>query len=149
MSDSISSDRRTFLRRGAMGAGAFWMFSLPEFAVRQAYGQSMGTSPYGPISPKIDQTTGLPLIQLPDGFKYWSYSWTGDTMSDGVACPNLHDGMAVVDYVRSSDSEAALGDDDDQGWRGNGRGDDDDRRQRSSKIILVRNHEGDVGQPYL
>ena len=56
-----------------------------------------GVSPYGPISPKLDESTGLPLLKLPDGFRYWSYSWTGDVMSDGVRCPNLHDGMAVVD----------------------------------------------------
>ena len=28
--------------------------------------------------------------------RYVSYSWTGDVMSDGVPCPSLHDGMAVV-----------------------------------------------------
>ena len=148
----VKTDRRAFLRRGAMGAGAVWAMSLQELAARGAHRGPVvinGVSPYGPIRPQKDETTGLELLQLPDGFRYWSYSWTGDVMSDGVACPNLHDGMAVVDYVRSSDSEAALGDDDDQGWPGPGRGEDDDRRQRSSRIILVRNHEGDVGQPYL
>jgi uncharacterized protein len=30
--------------------------------------------PYGPVSPKLDETTGLPLLQLPDGFRYISYS---------------------------------------------------------------------------
>src|SRR5918999_5181136 len=54
-------------------------------------------SPYGPISPKLDESTGLPLLKLPDGFRYQSFSWTGDLMSDDVKCPNLHDGMAVVD----------------------------------------------------
>ena len=49
-----------------------------------------------PISPKLDETTGLPLLQLPDGFRYISYSWTGDPLRDGTLCPNLHDGMAVV-----------------------------------------------------
>jgi hypothetical protein len=69
------TDRRTFLGKGA--AGAVWIASLQQFAVRQAAA--------GPI--------GLPLIQLPGGFSYWTYSWSGQTMSDGVACPNLHDGM--------------------------------------------------------
>ena len=69
MSEILTSDRRTFLRRGAMGAGAGWMLSLAEFAVRQAYGQLRSKSPYGPISPKLDETTGLALIQLPDGFR--------------------------------------------------------------------------------
>jgi hypothetical protein len=86
---------------------------------RRADGAAIA-SPYGPISAKIDETTGLPLIQLPDGFRYLSYGWTGDVMADGVRCPNAHDGMAVVDA------------------EGN-----------SGRIILVRNHEGGSGVPYL
>ncbi len=141
MSDLFTSDRRTFLRRGAMGAGAFWMFSLPEFAARQAYGEPLSGSPYGPISPKLDETTGLPLIQLPEGFKYWSYSWTGDIMSDGVACPNLHDGMAVVDELNSRELGEIQGD----GRRPDG----DDDRGGSRRLVLVRNHEGGGGVPYV
>jgi len=110
------SDRRAFLRRGAMGAGAFWALSLHELSARAAHQGGPvvinGVSPYGPISPKKDQTTGLELLKLPDGFKYWSYSWTGDTLSDGVTCPNLHDGMAVVDHWRFDDDDD--GEDDDR-----------------------------------
>jgi hypothetical protein len=96
---SIGTDRRVFMRRGAMGVGALWMCSLQELSARAAFpGQVVvgGMSPYGPISPKRDGMTGLELLMLPDGFRYWSYSWNGDVMSDGVACPDLHDGMAVV-----------------------------------------------------
>jgi hypothetical protein len=96
---SIGTDRRLFMRRGAMGVGALWMFSLQELSARAGVpGQVAvaGMSPYGPIGPRKDGTTGLDLLMLPDGFRYWSYSWTGDVMSDGVACPDLHDGMAVV-----------------------------------------------------
>jgi hypothetical protein len=116
---NFTYDRRTFLRRGAMGAGALWALSLDPFMARRAYGAAIA-SPYGPISPKIDETTGLPLIQLPDGFRYMSYGWTGDLMSDNVRTPNLHDGMAVVDEEGTS-----------------------------GRIILVRNHEGGDGTPYL
>ena len=69
MTDPTMSDRRTFLRRGAMGAGALWMFSLQELTSRRAYGAPLTPSPYGPPSPKIDGTTGLALLQLPDGFE--------------------------------------------------------------------------------
>jgi uncharacterized protein len=153
----VNPDRRTFLRRGAMGAGAVWMLSLQELSARAGHRAPVvinGVSPYGPISPKKDETTGLELLKLPDGFRYWSYSWTGDEMSDGVVCPNLHDGMAVVDEWRSSDSEPAFDDNDGLSWRqesfrsGDDR-DDDDTRPRSGKIVLVRNHEGDVGDTYL
>jgi uncharacterized protein len=120
MTDFSAFDRRTFLRRGAMGAGALWAVSLAPFMARRTYGAALVPSPYGPISPKRDETTGLPLIQLPDGFRYLSYGWTGDVMSDGVRTPPLHDGMAVVEQ------------------QGN-----------SGHLIIVRNHEAAGGVPYV
>jgi uncharacterized protein len=120
MIETNKTDRRTFLRRGAMGAGAMWMLSLQELTSRRAYGAVLAPSPYGPVSPKADATTGLPLLQLPDGFRYLSYSWTGDPLNDGTPCPSLHDGMAVVDA------------------QGN-----------SGRLILVRNHEPAAGEPYI
>ena len=77
--------------RGAMGAGALWALSLQELSARGGHGNPVinGVSPYGGISPKKDETTGLELLKLPDGFKYWSYSWTGDRLQDGTPCPNL------------------------------------------------------------
>lgn len=121
MSEVVTPSRRTFLRRGAMGAGAYWMLSLAELNARKEYGSARAPfSPYGPVSPKIDETTGLPLIQLPDGFRYMTYGWTGDVMADGVKTPGLHDGMAVVDEEGTS-----------------------------GRLILVRNHEVGAGDPYL
>jgi secreted PhoX family phosphatase len=119
MTDFSTIDRRTFLRRGAMGAGALWAVSLDPFMARRAHGAAI-LSPYGEIQPAQDQTTGLWLLKLPPGFQYWSFSWTGDIMADGVRCPNLHDGMAVVDV------------------EGN-----------SGHLILVRNHESGAGGPYV
>ena len=139
MTKPATFGRRAFMRRGAMGAGALWALSLGELMGGQIV--AAVPSPYGPISPKLDQTTGLPLIQLPEGFRYWSYSWTGDIMSDGVACPNLHDGMAVVDEWNGPESGDAKPDDRRDG------GDDD--RGRSRRLVLVRNHEGAGGTPYL
>jgi secreted PhoX family phosphatase len=161
MTDS-AFDRRTFMRRGAMGAGAVWALSLQELSARSGHRRPIvnGVSPYGPISAKPDQSTGLPLIKLPDGFRYWSYSWTGDVMSDGVRCPNLHDGMAVVDYYLSRDGREDDDDDRDRGHSdyggSNGRDrdcgnddDDNDRLGRSGKVVLVRNHEGGAGPVYV
>ena len=160
MENLPKAGRRTFMRRGAMGAGAMWMLSLQELSARAGHRGPVvvnGVSPYGPVSPKKDQTTGLELLQLPDGFRYWSYSWTGDAMSDGVACPNLHDGMAVVDEWHSRDDRDDDDDHDDDHRAKGGRTkdssdrDDDDghRGRRSGRIVLVRNHEGGVGAPYL
>ncbi|HVG05318.1 MAG TPA: alkaline phosphatase PhoX [Burkholderiaceae bacterium] len=76
------------------------------------------TGPYGPPAPVRDQSTGLPLLQLPTGFQYTSFSWSGDAMADGRPCPDRHDGMAVVatrrvdggeEHVLIRNHERALG----------------------------------------
>ncbi len=76
-------DRRTFLRRGAMGAGALWAMSLAPFMARRAEGAAI-PSPYGDTFPTADEITGLKLLRLPAGFRYKSFSWTGDVMADDV-----------------------------------------------------------------
>ncbi len=120
MNESTTTDRRTFMRRGAMGAGALWALSLQDLMMQQLHAAPNVKSPYGDVIPTLDGTTGLPLLQLPEGFHYWSYGWTGDVMRDGVATPALHDGMAVVD-----------------------------QRGRSGKVVIVRNHEVSTGVPYV
>ena len=50
---------------------------------------------YGPLEPTIDGTTGLPLMLLPKGFRYVTFGWMGDEMSDGRRTPEAHDGMAA------------------------------------------------------
>ena len=50
---------------------------------------------YGPLNLVNDATTGLPLLELPDGFRYMTFGWTGDSMDDGRRVPPLHDGMAA------------------------------------------------------
>jgi len=96
-----SIDRRSFLTRSALAAGAVTMGT--PFAALLAAGprhvrRGRGPSPdYGPLVPAIDQTTGLPLLLLPQDFKYLSFGWTGEMMSDGLATPSSHDGMATFD----------------------------------------------------
>jgi secreted PhoX family phosphatase len=51
---------------------------------------------YGPLAPVADDETGLPLLKLPEGFRYRSLSWTTDAMTDGMPTPDLHDGMGVL-----------------------------------------------------
>src|SRR5690606_21043657 len=83
-------NRREFMKGGAAGAAAI------SFAAMTQSARADFTSDYGPVSPVADEVTGLPLLQLPEGFKYWSYGWTGQIMNDGVATPGVHDGMGVV-----------------------------------------------------
>jgi secreted PhoX family phosphatase len=89
-----TSTRRQFLTDNFAAA--------TSFAVGSAFGSLSGRIAAGE-SPKkmglkaaIDETTGLPLLRLPEGFRYWSYGWTGDRMDDGAITPPVHDGMAVI-----------------------------------------------------
>ena len=47
------------------------------------------------MAPVRDETTGLPLLHLPSGFRYLSFGWIGDPLAGGLATPALHDGMAA------------------------------------------------------
>jgi uncharacterized protein len=93
-------DRRGFLRLGAtVAAGVATLGPLEALAARAAGAATVTKMPfgadYGPLYPTLDQTTGLPLLLLPRGFEYLSYSWTGDVMTDGTPTPSAHDGMAA------------------------------------------------------
>lgn len=97
-----SVDRRSFLR-GTVAAG---MIGGP-FAALIANGARAAAvegglqvepiaSPYGPLAPAKDLTTGLTLLRVPAGFSYSSYGWTGDFMADGNRTPSTHDGMGIT-----------------------------------------------------
>ena len=62
------------------------------------------TSRYGALAPVADEETGLPLLKLPEGFRYRSFGWEGDPMADGTRTPDRHDGMAVLPHPRDRDS---------------------------------------------
>ncbi len=78
--------------------------------------------PYGPLRPVADLETGLPLILLPEGFEYRTFSWSGDPMANGDLTPDLHDGMGVI---------AAK------------------RRGTEMDVMLVRNHERAIASPII
>lgn len=117
MSEQINTLRRNLLKSAGAASALPFVGSLAALQMREA--QAAGntvriTSPYGAIAPVNDMTTGLPLIQLPPGFTYKSFGWTGDIMTNGQPCPNRHDGMAVITTRRVG---------------------------RSTEMVLVRNHE--------
>jgi secreted PhoX family phosphatase len=70
----------------------------------------------GPLGVVKDETTGLPLLRLPKGFRYKSMSWAGARLHDGHAVPGSADGMGVVrqegslvTMVRNHELHAATG----------------------------------------
>ena len=95
----MSLDRRSFLRHTLAAGGFAVVGSLENFWRRidaadrsawQAY-----DSGYGPLVAVKDETTGLPLLEVPEGFRYLSYGWTGDPLDGGRFTPGAHDGMAA------------------------------------------------------
>ena len=88
-------DRRSFLKTAATTAATIPLFSL---GARVAAGERRPwDATYGPLAPVVDETTGLPLLMLPQGFRYVSFGWMGDPMVGGGVTPTLHDGMAAYD----------------------------------------------------
>lgn len=96
-----SPNRRELLKSGVAFAGAAAIAAplrgLASFQTSVSAYAVPVASPYGPISPKLDLSTGLPLLQLPEEFTYRSFGWTGDIMNNGQPTPPRHDGMAVVE----------------------------------------------------
>ncbi|VXB47327.1 PhoX family phosphatase [Massilia sp. 9I] len=116
--NTISSTRRNLLKGLAGSTALPFVGAFAALQSQQALAANGATalvdSPYGPIAPANDITTGLPLLQLPAGFTYKSFGWRGDLMTDGKTCPGGHDGMGVV-------LSRKVG--------------------RSTELVLVRNHE--------
>jgi uncharacterized protein len=91
-----SIDRRAFLTRSAaMTAGVVAITPFHALVARAAPRDSGCSLDYGPLAPVKDQTTGLPLLLLPEGFQYVTFGWTGDLLADGTPTPAAHDGMAA------------------------------------------------------
>ncbi len=123
---SPQADRRRFLQ-GSGAALAGISLAAPFAAIMEAQARAAtgsdgaqlvdAASPYGPIAPVRDLSTGLFLLQLPSGFTYRSMSWTGDMMTDGQRVVDRHDGMAVVQMTGG----------------------------RTPETLLIRNHENGAG----
>jgi len=123
MTREHDASRRNLLKGGAIAAVVAttpFLGTLQAFAARNAQGRGAGLvrSSYGPLRPTKDLSTGLELLQLPDGFQYKSFSWTGDLMENGQPVPTSHDGMGVIDVRRGPNGP---------------------------EIVLVRNHEAGTG----
>jgi secreted PhoX family phosphatase len=91
----MTSSRREFLSAGFSVCSAFGVSAaLASLSGRLAFGE--GPKAGLSLVPVADETTGLPLLRLPEGFRYQSFGWTSDKMGDGVTTPSDHDGMGVV-----------------------------------------------------
>ena len=75
----------------AVAAFQALLIRSPEAGTHLPYGPD-----YGPLQPAYDDATGLPLLKLPEGFRYKTFGWAGDPLHDGTPTPGRHDGMGVV-----------------------------------------------------
>jgi secreted PhoX family phosphatase len=87
--------RRSFLRSAATAAASL---PLSAFASRAVANPRPNGTGYGPLITALDETTGLPLLELPAGFRYKSLGWTGDVMLNGQPTPAAHDGMVALHW---------------------------------------------------
>jgi secreted PhoX family phosphatase len=96
-------DRRSFLLKSAAvtSAAAIPFRALIARAQEAPHGglRRGRTVGYGPLVETPDMATGLSLLLLPEGFKYVSFGWRGDTMTNGAPTPSNHDGMAAFPWV--------------------------------------------------
>jgi hypothetical protein len=89
-------DRRAFLKHGLVAAGGL-VLGLAAWSQLQKTGTSLSHhKSLGPLIPTQDQSTGLPILNLPNGFEYHSFAWAGETLADGYRSPRACDGMGIV-----------------------------------------------------
>jgi hypothetical protein len=116
----MSINRREFLK-GSAGLATSSLIAARAFAAATET-STIVLGPYGALKPVADLETGLPLLALPEGFSYRTFSWAGDLMTGGLRVPRLHDGMGVVHAERTG---------------------------TETVITLIRNHECAFAEPIL
>ncbi len=95
--DTPLLSRRRLLKAGGWSLGLAAAGLAPVGKLLAQAGASQAAHPgYGPLRPVRDRATGLPLLQLPDGFSYTTFGWANSPMADGERTPVNHDGMGVV-----------------------------------------------------
>jgi secreted PhoX family phosphatase len=90
------TSRREFLVAGVLGAGAVSLGLLAYARLAREGGAAAIRESMGPLRTAADETTGLPLLRLPEGFRYRTFSWAGTPLHDGNTTPAAADGMGVV-----------------------------------------------------
>lgn len=94
------ASRRSFLQ-AASGLATTTAIAAPfqAFSRRLRAGEtSRQAESFGKLTPVNDENTGLPLLLLPSGFTYTTFSWMGEKFGSNSAdvVPGNHDGMTVL-----------------------------------------------------
>jgi secreted PhoX family phosphatase len=89
--------RRRFIKQGLVAAGGLGLGLANWSCVGRPTEPPVVHPGLGPLLPVNDQTTGIPLVCLPKGFRYHSMAWAGQPLGDGYPGPGACDGMGIVD----------------------------------------------------
>lgn len=104
---AMALSRRNVFRMMGATAAAGMVAPLGLYYARTARGRPSGGGGFGPLRPRLPinareltetvagDLSGVPLLDLPDGFSYTALSITGQAMNDGATVPGDHDGMAA------------------------------------------------------
>jgi hypothetical protein len=82
-----------YTRRQAVGLGVAFGSGV---LLGGSFATCVHTRPSGPLRLQRDETTGLALLELPEGFRYRSFGWTRDPLANGARIPPRVDGMGVI-----------------------------------------------------
>ncbi|MDP1570393.1 MAG: DUF839 domain-containing protein [Vicinamibacterales bacterium] len=102
MSNRHTIDRRGFIRTALAAGGVTMAAPLEALLARVHDDRLLAGVGYGPLVPAVDETTGMTLLHLPEGFRYLSFGWAGDRMRGGIPTPRLPDGMAAFPGPRGT-----------------------------------------------
>ncbi len=90
------SGRRRFLKHGLVAASGVGLGGAALWQLLRS-GEPPAIHPaLGPLQVAKDLNTGLPILKLPEGFRYRTFAWAGEQLADGFPCPGAADGMGVV-----------------------------------------------------
>ena len=91
----MSHPRRQFLRHAvSLGLATTLVGGLGTLG--SCGGRPQRKSSSDGLHPAIDATTGLTLLHLPAGFRYFTFAWAGEALPGGGKIPANADGMGVV-----------------------------------------------------
>jgi len=90
------TNRRGFLTQSLVAASGLGLGYYAWSNLTRAGADLAVDSKLGALQPVNDLTSGLPLLKLPEGYRYKTIAWAGEKLSDGNISPGNADGMGVV-----------------------------------------------------
>lgn len=92
----MTTNRRGFLTQGMVAAGGLGLGYYAWSNLTRSGNAPEPDARLGALRVVNDLNTGLPLLKLPQGFRYHTLAWAGEALADGHISPAHCDGMGVV-----------------------------------------------------